>query len=84
VLGATAASAAVGSGAEPFALVALGYVYCTFTFNLILPLAWPPASAAAERLGKFAIICLGILVESKFHLRQWRWICLRGLGFFSS
>lgn len=56
-----------------------------FTFNLILPVAyWPPASTAAERLGKIAIICLGILVESKFHLLQWRWIGLRSLGFFLS
>ena len=84
-MGAMEASAATGSRADPFVLVALGYVYCTFTFNLILPLAcWTPANAAAERLGKFAIICLGILVESKFHLLQWRWIGLRGLSFFLS
>lgn len=52
---------------------------------MILPLAcWPPASAAAEKLGKFAIICLGILAESEFHLLQWKGIGLRGLGFFLS
>lgn len=84
-MGATAASAAAGFRAEPFLLVALGYVYYTFTFNLILPLAcWPPASTAAKKLGKFAIICLGILVESKFHLLQWEWIGLRVSGFFLS
>lgn len=62
-------------GAEPFVLVALGYVYCTLIFNSMLPSArWPAASTAAAGLGKFAIMCLGILVESKFHLLQWRWI----------
>lgn len=67
--------ASAGFKTEPFLLVALGYVYYTFTFNMILPLAcWPPASAAAEKLGKFAIICLGILGESEFHL-------LQGFGF---
>lgn len=85
VLGATLASAATGFRTEPFLLVALGYVYYTFTFSLILPLAcWPPASAAAEKLGKFAVICLGILVESEFHLLQWKGIGLRRLSFLLS
>lgn len=82
-MGVTAASATTGFRTEPFLLVALGYVYYTFTFNMILPLAcWPPASAAAEKLGKLAIICLGILVESNFHLLQWKGIDLRGLVSF--
>lgn len=49
---------------------------------MILPLAcWPPASAAAEKLGKFAIICLGILGESEFHLLQWKGDRFKGFGF---
>lgn len=85
MLSAAMTTAAARPGAEPFVLVALGYVYCTLIFNSMLPSAhWPAASTAAAGLGKFAIMCLGILVESKFHLLQWRWMCWRDLGFFLS